>query len=390
MSATRGRLHPRPSVCARSVPPSCPRLLARAPRRCCSPLRRRGAAPARQAPAGLLRRHGRRPAARPGSADLGARGAAHARARRRRRSASPSTGATCSRTRGGPIDWAATDRIVAAAARERARASCPVVVRAPAWARAATRARAPSPRGDAPTRAFLDRARRALRARRDVLGRAPGPAAPIRSASGRSGTSRTSTATGRSPRPFADALRARCCARATAPLKAADPGAEVVLAGLTNRSWRELADALPRRRAPAVRRRRHPPVQRAAVERREDRPAHPRGDAPPRRPRKGADPHRGQLVVGARARRRTLRLGDDRGGPGRAAAQRLPRRCCASAAARGSGRSTGTRGSRPTATRRTRSRGRACGASGRRADAPVDKPALAEFRRVALRVAGRG
>ena len=140
------------------------------------------------------------------------------------------------RRRRGALDFAGLDASVAAAARAGSRV-LPVVQGTPAGRRGAraTRLAAADP-GD--VRPLPRRARRPLRAAGLVLGRAARRCRASRSAPGRSGTSRTSTRYW-SEQPFARSY-VRLLRAAHAALRAADPGATVVLAGLPNESWKAL------------------------------------------------------------------------------------------------------------------------------------------------------
>jgi hypothetical protein len=141
---------------------------------------------------------------------------------------------------GAPIDWAATDRIFATAASARLRV-LPVVLRAPAWAREAPSNMASPPKGDAAYAAFLT----ALVGRYGPQGsfwaaRADLPRNPQRQ--WQVWNEPNIDTYWWSPTPFA-ARYVRLLRASYRALKAADPGSEVVLAGFANFSWRALADA---------------------------------------------------------------------------------------------------------------------------------------------------
>jgi hypothetical protein len=143
-------------------------------------------------------------------------------------------------TRGVPIDWTATDRIFATAATNGLRV-LPVVLRAPAWARARPSDTASPPREDAPYAAFLT----ALVGRYGPQGsfwaaRPDLPRSPQRQ--WQVWNEPNIDTYWSSPRPFA-ARYVRLLKASYRALKAADPGCEVVLAGFANFSWRALADA---------------------------------------------------------------------------------------------------------------------------------------------------
>jgi hypothetical protein len=143
-------------------------------------------------------------------------------------------------SRDAPLDWGETDRIFAMAATERLRV-LPVVLRAPAWAREDPFVMASPPRGDAAYAAFLT-------AFVDRYG--PGgsfwaarPDLPRRPQRQWQVWNEPNIDTyWSSPRPFARRY-VRLLRASHRALKAADPGAEVVLAGFANFSWRALADA---------------------------------------------------------------------------------------------------------------------------------------------------
>jgi hypothetical protein len=143
-------------------------------------------------------------------------------------------------TRDGPLDFTATDRVFAAAAAE-GLSVLPVVLRAPAWAREAPARMASPPRGDASYAAFLTA----------LVGRyGPGGSLwrertdlPVRPQRDWQIWNEPNIDTyWSSPRPFA-ARYVRLLHAAHDALKAADPGSRVVLAGFANFSWRALAAA---------------------------------------------------------------------------------------------------------------------------------------------------
>jgi hypothetical protein len=141
---------------------------------------------------------------------------------------------------GGPVDFSATDRVFAVAAANRLRV-LPVVLRAPAWAREDPAEMASPPRGDAAYAAFLT----ALVGRYGPAGTfwAARPDLPRRPQRQWQVWNEPNIDTyWSSPRPFA-ARYVRLLRASYRALKAADPGAEVVLAGFANFSWRALADA---------------------------------------------------------------------------------------------------------------------------------------------------
>jgi hypothetical protein len=143
-------------------------------------------------------------------------------------------------TRDGPIDWASTDRVFAMAAANHLRI-LPVVIRAPAWDRENPAQIASPPRGDAAYTAFLT----ALVARYGPQGtfwaaRPDLPRNPQRQ--WQIWNEPNIDTYWESPRPFAKRYVTLLKASYRA-LKAADPGSEVVLAGFANFSWRALADA---------------------------------------------------------------------------------------------------------------------------------------------------
>jgi hypothetical protein len=141
---------------------------------------------------------------------------------------------------GGPIDFSATDRIFAVAAANSLRV-LPVVIRAPAWAREVPSEMASPPRGDAAYTAFLQ----ALVGRYGPQGtfwvsRPDLPRRPQRQ--WQIWNEPNIDTYWSSPRPFA-ARYVRLLRASHRALKAADPGSEVVLCGFANFSWRALADA---------------------------------------------------------------------------------------------------------------------------------------------------
>jgi hypothetical protein len=141
---------------------------------------------------------------------------------------------------GGAIDFTSTDRIFAVAAANSLRV-LPVVIRAPAWAREVPSDMASPPRGDAAYTAFLQ----ALVARYGPQGtfwvsRPDLPRRPQRQ--WQIWNEPNIDTYWSSPRPFA-ARYVRLLRASYRALKAADPGAEVVLCGFANFSWRALADA---------------------------------------------------------------------------------------------------------------------------------------------------
>ncbi len=143
-------------------------------------------------------------------------------------------------SRDAPIDWAATDRVFAVAAANGLRV-LPVVLRAPAWAREVPAEMASPPKGDASFAAFLT----ALVGRYGPQGSfwAARPDVPRRPQRQWQIWNEPNIDTyWTSPRPFA-ARYVRLLRASYRALKAADPGSEVVLAGFANFSWRALADA---------------------------------------------------------------------------------------------------------------------------------------------------
>ena len=143
-------------------------------------------------------------------------------------------------SRDAPIDWSATDRIFAVAAAERLRV-LPVVLRAPAWAREVPSDMASPPRGDADYAAFLT----ALVGRYGPQGSFWGarPDLPRRPQRQWQIWNEPNIDTyWSSPEPFAKRY-VRLLRASYRALKAADPGSDVVLAGFANFSWRALADA---------------------------------------------------------------------------------------------------------------------------------------------------
>ena len=192
-----------------------------------------------------------------------------------------------------------------------------------------------------------------------------------------------------SPRPFA-ARYVRLLRASYRALKAADPGSQVVLCRIRELLMARARRRLPGRRPPVVRRRRGAPVQRAAGERAEDRAPQPRGDGALRRPPQGPDHLRAHLAVRAREDAQHDRLRDDRGA---ARPIRLRNAYAALLRIRRSARIrqvfwyTWLSADRDSPNSFSWSGLRRLGPPG--VDAPVDKPALAEFRRIALRVAGR-
>jgi len=142
--------------------------------------------------------------------------------------------------RGGPVDFTATDRVFAVAAANGMQV-LPVVLRAPAWARENPERMASPPRGDAAYAAFLT----ALVARYGPSGTfwAERPDLPRRPQRRWQIWNEPNIDTyWSSPRPFAKRY-VRLLRASYRALKAADPGSEVVLAGFANFSWRALADA---------------------------------------------------------------------------------------------------------------------------------------------------
>jgi hypothetical protein len=142
--------------------------------------------------------------------------------------------------RDAPVNWTSTDRVFAAAATSGLRV-LPTVLRAPAWAREVPSDEASPPRGDAAYAAFLT----ALVGRYGPQGsfwaaRPDLPRSPQRT--WQVWNEPNIDTYWSSPRPFA-ARYARLLRASYRALKAADPGAEVVLAGFANFSWRALADA---------------------------------------------------------------------------------------------------------------------------------------------------
>jgi hypothetical protein len=142
--------------------------------------------------------------------------------------------------RDGAIDWTTTDRIFAVAAANGLRV-LPVMLRAPAWAREVRADMASPPRGDAAYAAFLT----ALVGRYGPQGtfwtaRPDLPRSPQRQ--WQVWNEPNIDTYWSSPRPFA-ARYVRLLRASYRALKAADPGSEVVLAGFANFSWRALADA---------------------------------------------------------------------------------------------------------------------------------------------------
>ncbi len=137
---------------------------------------------------------------------------------------------------GGPIDWAPVDRVVAATARRRL-AVLPVLVRAPTWATG----------GDAREGAVPDPAAYAAFCREAVLRYGPRgsfwrenaalPAVPVRAWQVWNEPDIDRYWVGTPwPSTYVTLLRA-----ARGAIKGADPRAQVVAAGLTNDSWRDLA-----------------------------------------------------------------------------------------------------------------------------------------------------
>jgi hypothetical protein len=289
-------------------------------------------------------------------------------------------------SRDAPIDWSETDRVFAMAATERLRV-LPVVLRAPAWAREDPAVMASPPRGDAAYAAFLT----ALVARYGPHGSfwPAHPDLPRRPQRQWQIWNEPNIDTyWSSPRPFATRY-VRLLRASYRALKAADPGAEVVLAGFANFSWRALADAY---RAGARRwfdvAAVHPfsgrlenvlkivRLTRTAMRRAGDR-------------RKG-------LIISeltwpsARGKTRTT-IGFETTEAGQATrlrnAYRALLRIRRSARIRQIFWYTWLSADRDSPNSFSWSGLRRLGPPG--TDAPVDKPALAEFRRVALRVAGR-
>lgn len=143
-------------------------------------------------------------------------------------------------TRDGPLDWASTDRVLAMAAVNHLKV-LPVIIRAPAWDRENPSHLASPPRGNAGYTAFL----RALVARYGPTGtfwasRPDLPANPQRQ--WQIWNEPNIDTYWSSSKPFAKRYVSLLKA-SYRTLKAADPGSEVVLCGFANFSWRALADA---------------------------------------------------------------------------------------------------------------------------------------------------
>lgn len=141
---------------------------------------------------------------------------------------------------GGPIDFSATDRVFAVAAANSLHV-LPVVIRAPAWAREVPSDIASPPRGDAAYTVFLE----ALVDRYGPQGSfwTERPELPRRPQRQWQVWNEPNIDTyWSSPRPFA-ARYVRLLRASYRALKAADPGSQVVLCGFANFSWRALADA---------------------------------------------------------------------------------------------------------------------------------------------------
>lgn len=141
---------------------------------------------------------------------------------------------------GVPTAFAATDRVVAAAAGAGLRVM-PVVLRAPAWDREDPKNQASPPRGDAAYARFL----RTLIARYGPQGslwaERPGlQARPVRS--WQVWNEPNIDRYWSSPAPFGKRY-ARLLRAANRAVNAADPGAEVVMSGYANDSWRAMAAA---------------------------------------------------------------------------------------------------------------------------------------------------
>jgi hypothetical protein len=139
----------------------------------------------------------------------------------------------------GPIDFSSTDRIFAVAAANGLRV-LPTILRAPEWAREEPSKLASPPKGDAGYTAFLT----ALVGRYGPQGTfwAARPDLPRRPQRAWQIWNEPNIDTyWNSPRPFA-ARYVRLLRASRGALKAADPGSEVVLSGFANFSWRALAD----------------------------------------------------------------------------------------------------------------------------------------------------
>ena len=227
-----------------------------------------------------------------------------------RRSASPSTGPSMQPPRAAPIDFGRDRPRLRRGRGERAARAAGRAARAGVGAGGAG-ARWPAAARRRGLRRVPHRARRPLRAGAGRSGPRARTCRAVRSASGRCGTSRTSTRTG-PPRARSPRATCGCCARRYRALKAADPGARGRPRGVRELLLARARRRLPRRRPPVVRRRRGAPVQRAAGERPEDRAAHPRGDGARRRPPQGPHHLRAHLAVRARADAQHDRLRDDR------------------------------------------------------------------------------
>jgi hypothetical protein len=142
--------------------------------------------------------------------------------------------------RDGPIDFASTDRVFAMAAANHLNV-LPVVIRAPAWDREDPGNLASPPRGDAAYTTFLQ----ALVARYGPQGtfwaaRPDLPRNPQRQ--WQIWNEPNIDTYWSSPRPFGPRY-VKLLKASYRALKAADPGSQVVLAGFANFSWRALSDA---------------------------------------------------------------------------------------------------------------------------------------------------
>jgi hypothetical protein len=141
---------------------------------------------------------------------------------------------------GVPTTFADTDRVVVAAAGAGIRVM-PVVLRAPAWDREDPRNQASPPRGDAAYARFLQ----TLIARYGPRGSLWSERPDLRARPVRSWQVWNEPNIDRywsSPRPFGPRY-ARLLRVANRAVRAADPGAEVVMSGLANDSWRAMAAA---------------------------------------------------------------------------------------------------------------------------------------------------
>lgn len=141
---------------------------------------------------------------------------------------------------GVPTSFAETDRVVAAAAGAGIRVM-PVVLRAPVWDRENPRNQASPPRGDAAYARFL----RTLIARYGPRGSLWAERPDLRARPVRSWQVWNEPNINRywsSPKPFGPRY-ARLLRAANRAVRAADPGAEVVMSGFANDSWRAMAAA---------------------------------------------------------------------------------------------------------------------------------------------------